>query len=397
MTIARRSFATTRALQRLHPGLLRDVLAKFPSFVKDHKLALPTDPKPKDLDYEAIRTSIMSGDLPDDLDNVLSYASILGTTEGWERIKKEAEVQRIKIPFSPDGLTHADLAMKVWLETWPKHPHLLEQSYARARVHSKSSYTYYPPVRDVRSHYKTPTDAILRGLRSDLNKYFESDLMVGKGTNVLMFEYDKETWFLIRYPEHLERKEVYEEDGTAKTVEFKPREYDAVVYNRVFGDIRMNTRRKQVHTKYRILFGHALLGTENVFAVHKKLISMEPLKGPCLSIFNTDDIDGLADIAPAEICFQGIGEPNKEITWQADKDTSLLDHNPHHPLLLPDDTDTVHYAVFRYRLRDKTKYHTLRVQQGNTMNYERDGDSVVLEEWLRKRGFVRDMLVKKAK
>ena len=397
MTIARRSFATTRALQKLHPGLLRDVLARFPSFVRGQKLKLPSDPKPKDLDYEAIRAAIMSGALPDDLDDVLSYASILGTTDGWERIQQEAKAQGIAIRFEPDGLTHADLAMKVWLDTSSKHPNLLEQSRARQRVHSKSSYTYYPPTRDIRALYKTPTNAVLRGLRSDLNTYFEKELMVGKGTNVLMFEYEKETWFLIRYPEQLKREEVYEDDGTPRIVEFKPREYDAVVYNRVFGDIRMNTRRRPVHTKYRILFGHALLGSENVFTVNKKLISLEPLKGPSAAVFATDDIDGLADIAPVEVSFHGIRETNKEITWHADKDTSLLDDNPHDPLLLPDDTDTVHYAVFRYRMKDKLKFNTLRVQQGNTMNYERDGDSVVLEEWLRKRGFVRDTLAKKTK
>jgi hypothetical protein len=52
----------------------------------------------------------------------------------------------------------------------------------------------------------------------------------------------------------------------------------------------------------------------------------------------------------------------------------------------------VRHAVFRYRLRNKTKYESLTVHQGNTLTYERDGDSVVMEAWLRSRNFVQNAL-----
>jgi len=96
----------------------------------------------------------------------------------------------------------------------------------------------------------------------------------------------------------------------------------------------------------------------------------------------------LAAVVPVEVAYHTAGDQGRLVIWRADKKSNLLTTNKLAPLLVPADTDTVRYAVFRYRLKDRRKWETLTVHQGNTMTYERDGDSVVLEEWLRARGFV---------
>jgi len=390
----RRCFATAKALQRLDAGLLSEVLRKFPAYLKERNLTLPTHPKQENLDYEAIRAACMGGDLPADLDDVLSYVSILGTTAGWERILEEARAQKKKLDFPTHGLTHADLAMKAWLWDWPRNKLLLEESYSRARIHARSSYVYFPPLRDLRGKYRAPTDERLAEMRKELEDYFVAEGL-GKGSNIIRFEFEKEIWFLIRYPGRLKRQVTIDEDGESESLTFKPEEYDAVVYHKVYGDLRMNTLRVRERTKYRILFGHALLDSANVFAPDERVITLEPLKGKCLAIFKCEDIEGLAEVEPVELAYHSIREMGREIIWRADKKTTLLASNKLDPFLLPDDTDTVRYAIFRYRLKDRMKPETLTVHQGKTMTYERDGDSAVLEEWLRSRKFVKYMLDKR--
>jgi len=389
----RRCFATAKALQRLEAVLLCEVLMKFPEYLKERSLQLPAKPTQDNLDYEAIRAACMSGDMPADLDDVLSMVSIMGTTAGWERIQEEARAQKKKLDFAVINLTNADLAMKAWLLDWPKNKNLLEESYSRQRIHARSSYFYFPPLRDVRHKYKLPSDAGMDELKQDLAGYFVVEGL-GKGSNIVRFDCEKEVWFLIRYPGRLKRQVTIDEDGEAANLSFKPEEYDAVVYHKVYGDLRVNTSRKRDRKKYRILFGHALLASENLFAPNADVITLEPLKGPCLGLFNCDDINGLAEIAPIEISFRRITKSGigREFIWRADKNTTLLDSNTLAPFLLPEDTDTVQYAIFHYRLRNRTKFASLTVHQGNSMTYDRDGDSVVLEEWLRTRKFVKDML-----
>ena len=105
----RRCFATVKAVRHLDARLLCEVLRKFPNYLRVQKLVLPAHPREDNLDYETIQTACMSGDMPKELDDVLSHVSMLGTTEGWARIQEEARAQGNSLEFPMDGLTNADL------------------------------------------------------------------------------------------------------------------------------------------------------------------------------------------------------------------------------------------------------------------------------------------------
>jgi hypothetical protein len=367
------------------------VLQKFPDVLRAHKIRLPSQPDLSNLDYPALQALCLGGDLPVELDDVLAYVNILGTTPGWERIQQEARAQGRRLDFPTAGLTHADLVMQAWLHDWPNNRTLPEESYMRVLIHARSSYVYFPAARDVRAHYRTPTAAVMQTLQEEISAYFIAE-QLGKGAHVVMFDFEQEVWFLIRYPGQLKRHMEFNAEGTTGSRTYKPEEYDAVIYHKHYGDLRVNTNRARNRVKYRILFGHALLKSANVFVQHAHVITLEPLKGRCLELFNCADIPGLAEISPIEVTFHELQSPGREIVWRAEPGSSLLLSNRLAPLLLPDTTDTIHRAIFRYRLRDRQKTETLTVHQGSTMTYERDGDSAVLEEWLRLRKFVKHQL-----
>ncbi len=342
--------------------------------------------------YDAIRDVCMEGDIPHELDDVLFHVSMLGNTTGWDKIQSEAAFQGLRLNFRPDGLTCADLAMKAWLHDWPRNKSLLEQSYARAKIHGRSSYYYYPPTRNVLGKYKKPTDKQLAAFRDRLSEYFASQGL-GKGTNVVMYDYEKEIWFLVRYPGQVERHPSIDDEGQQTSHVFKPEEYDAIVYHKQYGDLRLNTNRKKDHSHYRVVFAELLLSSSNVFDSRAKIVQLDPLLGECLHLFNCEDVEGLAEIVPVEICFSSLAHPGVEHIWRAEKDCDLLQYHRDKKRLLTDTkAHSVRYAKFRYRVKDHTRKETVTVHAGNTMSYARDGDSAVLEEWLRRRGFIKDSL-----
>ncbi len=159
MAAKTRCFATVKALKRLNPELLCATLRKFPEYLKERRLKLPRVINEENVPYEEIRLACMSGGIPQELDDLLFLVCALGTTDGWGRIKAEARFQGLKLDFKPAGLTSADLAMKAWLHDWPRNRQLLELSYARAKIHSRSSYVYYVPMHAILppSHHESDT------------------------------------------------------------------------------------------------------------------------------------------------------------------------------------------------------------------------------------------------
>jgi hypothetical protein len=209
---------------------------------------------------------------------------------------------------------------------------------------------------------------------------------------VLPYDFEKEVWFLIRYPGQLERHPALSDEGVDENHTYKPVEYDAVVYHKIYQDLRLNTVRHREHSKYRMAFSDLLFEGTNVFNPVDKIVGLEPLCGPCKEIFNCEDIPGLGEIAPQEVCFSSLDAPGREIVWRAEKDCSLLDYAKDDTHILPPDVRRLKYAKFCYRLKNSRKWGNVTVHSGRCLNYERDGDSAVIEEWLRRREFIKDTL-----
>ena len=393
----KKCFATVPALRRLDPQTLIDFLMQFPAYVGGKGLALPAGPEEDGtwkLDYELVRDVCMATDVPDDMNTVLFLASKLGTQKGWEEVQEEAQFRGVKLDFPRKNLTHYDLAMKAWLQALPDHGDLLEESYARVRIHGKSTYSYYRPMRDLRKKYREPTGAVLDGLRLELAEHFVREELAREGSvvvKVLVYDYDREVWFLVRYPGQPVRHDAVADDGQDKDVFFTPGEYDAVVYHKRYGDLRLNTNRKREHAAYRMAFGHALVDSVNAFDPKSAVVTLDPLKGKCRPIFRVDDVPELGGIRVHEVSFYCLERPGLRQVWHSDGDDlfTSVGTDGH---LLPGGTDTILYAKFKYRLKDSDKWHSLTVHTGKNLRYERDGDSVVVEQWLRKRGFVADVL-----
>ena len=278
--------------------------------------------------------------------------------------------------------------MRAWLHNRPANRNLLEAAYARTRIFGKCAYRHNPMIRDVRTLFQEPTPERLAEARATLEDYFANREGLGRGTNILLYDLSPSLFFLVRYPGQIERHQAVDEDGNPCSHVFRPEEYDAVIYHKDYGDLRLNTNRDRDHGIYRITFGHLLFGQSNVFDPKQGTVRLDPLLGRCGELFKCQDIDGLAEIHPVEVVFTDSALPHCRTTITADKDLTLLSYCPGADGFLPASAQTVLSAKFIYRLSNRMKWERITVHRGQSLCYEREGNCAAIEDWLRRRGFV---------
>jgi len=399
MALTRRCFSSAQGLRLLCPQVLRDTLALFPDFLAHQKIKLPEAATSDNLDYPSICAALISANVDEDLDNLLHLACLLGNSKGWSMIERQATAVGCPLPPPDHCHGYVDMALLTATTDWPRHKDILTHVNARTRVHARSSYDYLAPTRDHRAVYQTPTDGLLNRTREELTRHFTSeglasDRQQSKATEIIPYDFENEIWFMIRYPGKRMRYSGCNTEGDWKAFVFNPEQYDAVVYNKVYADLRMNTRRKRERTKYRIAFSRLLFQHDHAFQDDAIVVNLEPiLDKRATELFDCDDIPGLASVAPVELCYELFGLDSRMRTDKAAEGRTLLDGNEFHPGLTPPGmTIGVRHAVLEYRLKDSQRSGKLRLRRGNCVSYERDGDSLVLENWLRRRKFVRSYI-----
>jgi hypothetical protein len=394
----KKHFTNVPALRRFTPAVLAEFLLRFPAFLAQRTLAIPT-PEAANTEtmgglYDGMRDAFMATDIDPELNHVLFMATQLGDAEGWKLILEEMEDRGLKPDFDPRPFTHHDLPLVTWMHRkLPDEEDILEQSYARRRIHAKSSYRYYAPSRDLRAHFKKPAGDTRRALQQRLAAHFTND-PASKMVKVLEYNFEEEIWFLVRYPGQPVRPDAIGQDGEDEDKVHTPGQYDAVVYHKTYGDLRLNTVRESDQARYRMAFGDALFGESNVFDAKRQIITLQPLKAPCHHLFAICDTGDFPHVQPVEVCFHDHAVVGRRITWRATREDMHLmqyptDNDPKR--LLPDSVDTVHYAKFRYKIHSRDPWHSMTVHQGMELRFDRDGDSRLLEQWLRNRGFFIDV------
>jgi hypothetical protein len=390
----KKCFTTATELRRFSPAILADFCSLSPYFRSARfDPADLTNSLKSSAAFDALRDLCMADDdrIPDELNTLLFLVSVLGCKRGWERIQEEARFRQITIPFAQDGVTYRDLALLTCIHLHARHPELLEEAYAREHIHKRSSYVYYPPKRDLRSHYPKDIRTVVPEITRSLAQHFTGD-PANPRVKVLPYEYGKETWFLVRYPGHPVRPDAVRHDGKDDDVVYVPGEYDAVVYHRVYGDLRINGNRTGDHAKYRMVFGENLLGDGNVFDPERAIVHLKPIRSAWDDLFKADT-PGLESIYPTEVVFTHFQWPGTVQIVRGHGKTKNLRLCPKaESTIRSSDCLDVFNAKFKYRLKNRKQMLSLTVHAGKVLTFERDGDSAVLEDWLRSRQFIKPVL-----
>lgn len=392
---ANKCFGTVKKLKTFEPGLLCRALSEFPADLKRARVALPAAEEAdfENMPYDALVSMVLKGEMSDELDELLFNVSSLGNADGWTNLVREARYGGYKIDECSPGQSLSGCALSAWLNDWPNNRELLEKAMARMQLYKLTSYVYYPMVEDLRHEYREPGGEDVRRLAAELGAHFES-LGHGKGTRVHTYDFDDEIWFMVRYPGRLQFMQTYtdEEEGVKPIV---PAKFDAVVYDKKHGFLRMSLGRLTDHRKYRMALGHLLFKKSNVFVEDMECVTLEPLKGESLGIFDCEDMKWIREVDLLEVCFDEVNSNGRTVTWKwnGGEDASLnrvplfsyVDgkkvHHPKH--VVSPGTDHIHRAVFRYTVRNKGgRRDKLTVHSGNQLRYARESDSAKIGEWM---------------
>lgn len=394
-------FGTVKKLQTFEPQLLCRALAEFPADLLRAKIRLPPADKAdfENLPYDTLVKMVLKGEMSDELEQLLFNVCSLGNADGWASVVKEARYGGHRIDERSPGQSYPGCVLGAWLHDRANNGELLEKAMARMQLYKLSSYVYYPMAVDLRKDYQTPGEEDVRRLTAELGAHFES-LGHGKGTRVHMYDFEDEIWFMVRYPGRLQYVQAYdaEEEGVQPLV---PAKFDAVVYDKRHGFLRMSLGRLTDHRKYRMVFGHLLFKKANVFVEDLECVTLEPLKGACLDIFNCEDMRWIREVDLLEVCFTEVSAGGRAVTWKWNSaDGVALNRLPltldvgearecyAKHVVLPT-TDHIRRAVFRYALRNRGgRYEKLIVHAGNHLRYARESDSAKIGEWMIGRGIL---------
>lgn len=376
-TVNLRRFSQPDQLKRIERSNLLKLLLPHKDFFAARGVMLPPVGQEDGLDYEGLAKVFMEPDTdtPDELAEALYMIHEMATPEGMEDLLTEAEHRGITLDGSPDA-TPADVAVRVWL----RDRDLLERKHAEQYLTRPRSFEYYQTGVSPIPAFRPPARERLAVLERDLDDWFEAKKR-GRGCRVFVFPKADGVWFLVRHGEPYKREGSLE-GGQSSHVFYRPEKHDVLVYDPAIGELRINARTKGEKQLYREKLGLHLFGDEEFFPNEGKY-TLEPLRGDGAESLVCLDVEGIDWVKLKEIRFYwGGSEHEVEIRKAADVFAAFAARErplPSKPRIIG--------ASFQVKFTDSKTPRVVTIRPSNIAQYTRDDDSVIVEDWLAKRGF----------
>lgn len=371
-----RRFSNAETLKQIARRDLLALLAPHAAYFAGRGLKLPKRASDGDLDYERLVEVFMTpgSDTPPALANALFLVDEMATPEAMDGLLDEARIAGIDL--DDGGPTPADVAVQVWLHK----PDILERKHAEQFLTKRRSFESFQTDRQPVPEFFLPSEKVVGGLEQELDGWFEEKKR-GRGARVLVYPKDDGCWFLVRHGDPY-RREGSIEKGESSSVYYRPEKYDVLTYVPKTGEIRMNARSKGEKELYRKAFGRHLFGSEDFFPGTAKY-ALEPLRTDGPASLVCTDVEGMEQVRLVEVhYFWGGSQREVEIRKADDIFAALQEREAEMP------GARIIRARFKIKFADSRTPRTLTIRPSNIASYQRDADSVLVEEWLGKRGFI---------
>ena len=374
---ALRRFTNPDTLKHIGDRYLVELLSPYRDFFAGRGLELPTAADGA-VDCEKLAAIFMTPDtdMPHDLAEALFNIHEMSTKEAMDQLLEVAEERQLDLGL-PGDADPADAAVRLWL----LDKTLFEELHAEHHLTRPKSFIYFTTDAETIPPFTPPTCETLAAMEASMDNWFEKKRR-GRGCRILVYPRDGECWFMVRHGEPC-RREGCMEHGNPSSVFYRPQQHDILVYDLTRGEIRIHAGTKGERTLYLKCFGLHLFGRENFFPEDAKF-TLAPLAQGSRSM-NCLDTDGIEWVRLREVEVQwghGVGA-EREIRKSAD----LFAAFEHRHYQLPAN-DTLKRAVFHVKFADAKIPRNVTITPSNHAKYERDDDSVYLESWLQKRGFI---------
>ncbi|MBF0629222.1 MAG: hypothetical protein HQL91_13480 [Magnetococcales bacterium] len=373
-----RRFAQPDTLKTIEPGRLVAFMGLHREFLEGCGVIFPSNGG--GMDCERLATILMNlgDDAPKDLLESLYVIHEMANQDGMDRLLEAAKGQGILIDFAPDS-SPADIAVQVFL----KDRELIERQHANVFINRARSFLYFQGHAGWRGKFVLPATSALRSLESEMDDWFE-ERKRGRGCRVFLLDHGRKVNLVVRHGLPFRREGAVEQDGQSGAVYFRPESHDVLVYDRNRDELCIKAGSKAERAMYLALIGKHLFGDEAHFPGDEKY-TLEPLRTDMTASLVCSDIDGLAWIKLLEI---GIHWGGAHGEMEIRRAQDLLAAFQQRGYLLPR-TARLFLAKFQVKFSASKNPRTVTIRPANQAMYTRDDDSLLLEEWMKRRGFIR--------
>jgi hypothetical protein len=373
-TFRLRRFSNPETLRAIAPRRLIAFLQPHRTFFETRGLVLPRAPSVGPINYEALVDLFMAPEagLPSDLLDALFLVDEMATPHGMDALLNTPGLALEE----GDEDSPADIAVQAWL----LDRNLLESKHAELFLVRPRSFECYQTGRTSVPPFTLPDATVCGNLERDLDDWFEAKKR-GRGTRVFVYPRDDAVWFLVRHGQPFKREESLNGSQTA-SVCYRPLKYDVLVYQPEIGELRINARSRGEKRLYRSLFGKHLFGDDDFFPGDSKY-TLEPLLTRGEASLACVDVPGMEWVRLREAHFF-LGGPSNEVqSHRADDVFAAFRSRDGKP-----PAGRIIRAVFQVKFTDSKRPRSVTIRPSNIAQYTRDDDAELVEQWLRRRGFI---------
>ena len=363
-------------LESIDPERLFALLHPYADFFANRSVPIEA---PGSIDCQAVIREIAKADreTPADLLDAISLIDELANTVAVDLLLDRVPAETLGI--APGGKhSSADIVTAAWLSNREK----LVQTHALSRIKRVRSYDYFQASQTTAPKFVTPAEETLQQLERDIDSW-HVERFRAQGTKVEVFENDDEVEFSIMHGS-LFRRQTVVENGRFGFQSFWPVQSASAIYNREFGELRVNAKTAREKALYCRLLGKHMFGNENLFPTGVKY-TLDPLREFEFDALVPGDIEGVRDVRMIELW---LGDPDDRygvITIR--KGNDLLDWAQAKNKNIRIERRLIS-ATFKMELEGRKTELAITVRPPNVAIYSRGRVSSTIEAWLTQRGFI---------
>lgn len=369
-----RRFATPEHLKKLDVNILCEFLIPFQDYLEVHGMNLKINNNTS-FDYELLSSILLNAadNMPVELSDALYLVNEMAMDDRLDSLLNAARKNNITLVNSID-ITPADIAAQIWLS----RPDILETMHAEILASKPKSFEHFRSNKVRLANFEIPSHDIISGMQNDLDGWFVEHKR-GTGCKVTLFDQGSRICLLIRHGKPF-RREGALNNGESQTILYRPESYDVLVYDHADNELAINANiTKGEKVLYLEVLGRHLFGDPEYFLSENKY-SLEALMLDGKDSLICSDIDGIESIKLTQV---------KRFIGGAYGDKETIDTKDYFASKSWGE-EILHAvsATFSIFFTNAKRARTVRIVPPNKAIFERDDDSILVERWLKARGFI---------
>lgn len=373
-----RKFADPDRLRGIAPARLEAFMAPWRGYLLDRGFEFPASTLIQ-IDYAGLADILMRPDAatPGDMVDALYYVHETASAEDMDQLLAAVRARGLVVTDDP-AATPIDLAIDVWRVA----PEVVRAHHAEAIAMRQQNFEYFGPGQPVRGAFPGIDAELRQRLECEFDDWFESHRR-GRGCRMFVIRHSPMTWILVRHGQPMRREASQKDDGGVGTEFYRPQRHDVLIYDERSGDVGVHASTKGERNLYLRTLGRHLFSGEEHFPPAGRF-TLDPLIADGSEALNVGDVDGIKGVRLVEYRRYWGGVYRETETRKAeDIFAALADRN-----IRSLAGGRLNSATFKVAFDDSEKERSVTIRPPGIARYERNDDSELIEQWLRRRGFI---------